>query len=357
MIKKKVLLGYNYILHYRIPLFNLLAKKYDLTVLHSGKEALTSNKLYKELIVPSKKVGPFQFQKGLLKEVNKEEYNVVILLFDVRWIYTIISIYFYNKKAKLILWGAWLTESAIANKIRFALTKRADKSIFYTEKSRVDFVNKGVEDFKTIVANNTFDVGPRIKSYENLIKNRLLFVGSLDARKQNVELINAFNNVLGKIPKNIVLTVIGDGLEKDKLINLVDKLNLNERVEFTGRIEDPTVLKDYYKESILSVSYGQAGLSVLQSFGYGVPFLTKINAISGGEKTNIRNKENSLFCEDNITSLENSLISTCNDIDNARLMGKRAYEYYSKYCTIENMCQGFIDAIENTNLSNVNKRL
>lgn len=357
MIKKKVLLGYNYILHYRIPLFNLLSKKYDLTVLHSGKEALTSDDLYKELIVPSKKVGPFQIQKELLKEVNKEEYDVIILLFDVRWVYTIISIYLYNKKAKLILWGAWLTESVIANKIRFALTKRADKSIFYTEKSRVDFVNKGIEDVKTIVANNTFDVGPRIKSYENLIKNRLLFVGSLDARKQNVELINAFNNVLGKIPKNIVLTIIGDGLEKDKLINLVDKLNLNERVEFTGRIEDPTVLKDYYKESILSVSYGQAGLSVLQSLGYGVPFLTKINAISGGEKTNIRNKENSLFCEDNITSLENSLISTCNDIDNTRLMGKRAYEYYSKYCTIENMCQGFIDAIENTNLSKVDKRL
>ena len=107
----------------------------------------------------------------------------------------------------------------------------------------------------------------------------------------------------------------------------------------------------------MSVSFGQAGLTVLQSLGYGVPFLTKINAISGGEKTNIRDKENSLFCEDNIDSLESILVEICNDIVFARLMGERAYKYYSKYCTIENMCQGFIDAIENTNLSSVDKRL
>ena len=357
MIKKKVLLGYNYILHYRIPLFNLLSEKYDLTVLHSGKEAVTKDDLYKEIIVPSKKVGPFQIQKGLLYEVKKDDYDVILLLFDVRWIYTIISIYFYNKKAKLILWGAWLTDSAIANKIRYLLTQKADMNIFYTERSRIDFVNKGIGDDKTVVANNTFDVGPRIKSYESLIKKRLLFVGSLDSRKQNDVLINAFNNIFDKIPENIVLTIIGDGLESEKLINLVKQLGIESRVEFTGRIEDPSVLKNYYLESILSVSFGQAGLTVLQSLGYGVPFLTKTNAISGGEKTNIRDKENSLFCEDSIESLESLLIETCNDIKSAKEMGKKAYEYYSKFCTIENMCQGFVDAIENTNLSNVDKRL
>lgn len=347
-MRKKVLLGYNYILHYRVPLFNLLSKKYDLTVLHSGKKFVTEKDFYKEIIVPSKKIGPFQIQKGLLKEVKKDDYDVIILLFDVRWIYTIISIYLYNKKAKLILWGAWLTDSSIANKLRYSLSKKADMNIFYTQKSRLDFVKIGIDENKTVVANNTFDVGPRIKSFENNVKKRILFVGSLDRRKQNDILINAFYNILDKIPENIVLTIIGDGIEREKLMDLVKTFSLEKRVTFAGRIEDPAVLKDYYKEAILSVSFGQAGLTVLQSLGYGVPFLTKINAISGGEKTNIRNKENGFFCEDNIKSLESLLIKTSNDIGKAREMGKNAYEYYSEYCTIENMAKGFIDAIEGT---------
>ena len=33
--KKKVLVLYNKLFHYRIPIFNLLAEKYDLTVVYS----------------------------------------------------------------------------------------------------------------------------------------------------------------------------------------------------------------------------------------------------------------------------------------------------------------------------------
>jgi glycosyltransferase involved in cell wall biosynthesis len=223
-------------------------------------------------------------------------------------------------------------------------------SILYTHEAKDDFIKLGVNEDKLFVANNTFDVGQRIKSYENKIKNSILFVGSLDARKQNDILIQAFSNISQKISPDISLTIIGAGIEKEKLEALVKKLNINNRVSFEGKITDTEVLLEYYKKAIVSVSFGQAGLSVLQSFGYGVPFLTKINAISGGEKTNIKNGINGVFCEDNIESLENILLRLCNDIDFSRELGKNAYDYYSKYCTIENMAQGFIDAIENTRI-------
>lgn len=354
-MKKKILLGYNFILHYRKPLFNLLSEKYDLTVLHSGFETLHTNDTYKELIYPVKNIGPFFIQKGILDEVKDDKYDIIILLFDIRWINTIKSIYSYNKKAKLILWGAWMTESTIANKLRLYLTKKAQASIFYTQESREDFVNSGIDLCKTYVANNTFDVGKRVKSYQNPIKNKILFVGSLDARKQNDVLINAFTNIITQIPENIELTIVGDGLEDNKLKNLVKLKNIDNRVNFVGKVVDTNKLKNYYKEAIVSVSYGQAGLSVLQSLGYGVPFLTKINAISGGEKSNIKNRINSIFCEDNISSLEKSLLKLCNNIEFARKLGKNAYNYYSKYCTIENMCLGFLDAIEDTHLAKVDK--
>ena len=354
-MKKKILLGYNYILHYRIPLFNLLSKKYDLTVLHSGDSTLKPNDKYKEIIFKVKKLGPFFIQKGILSEVNKEKYDYIILPFDLRWINTIISIYLRNKKAKLILWGAWMTNSAIANRARIFLSKKADANLFYTQQARTDFINSGIDSENTFVANNTFDVGERIKAFEYEIKDQLLFVGKLDERKENEILIKAYANIINKIPSHIQLTIIGDGFEMEKLKRLVKKENIEHKVIFVGSIIDPKILQTYYKKAIVSVSFGQAGLSVLQSLGYGVPFLTKENAVSGGEMTNIKHRINGILCKDNIFSLEKALIELCNNNEFANRLGRNAYDYYSKYCTIENMNQGFLDAIENTNLAEVDE--
>lgn len=354
-MKGKILLTYNYILHYRVPLFNLIAEQYDLTVLHSGKSIKTTEDKYKEIIVPFKKIGPFFIQEGILWETKKEEYDIIIHLFDVRWVNTVRAI-LDNKEKKTILWGAWLTNSKIANVVRLQLLKKASASLFYTEKSKMDFIKKGLNKENCFVANNTFDVGNRIKSFENLVKNRILFVGSLNPRKGNITLINAFANIIKLIPKHIILTIIGDGEERQVLEQLVKDLKIENHVNFTGKINNPEKLKEFYKNAIVSVSYGQAGLSVLQSIGFGVPFLTKYNAITGGEIENIIDGYNGVLCEDNQESLEAKLIKMCNNIPSSIIMGKNAYEYYSQYCTIENMCQGFLDSIENTRLSEIDER-
>lgn len=353
--KKKILIIYNYILHYRKPFFNELAKKYDVTVLHSGEHSVNESDSYKELITPVKSLGPFFIQQGVIKEVLRPEYDVVISLFDVRWITILLFLLFRDKNKFHILWGAWVTESFIANKLRGFFLKRADANVFYTYEAEKGFSYLNIPKHKMFVANNTFDVGKRVKSFENEVKNRILFVGSLDARKENTVLIKAFSNILSNISDDISLTFVGSGSEKETLLRLVEDLNINNRVQFLGRINDTGILKEYYKEAIVSVSYGQAGLAVLQSMGYGVPFLTKINAISGGEKSNIKTGINSVFCEDNQSSLEENLSELCNDIIYSRRLGKCAYEYYEEFCTIENMTQGFIDAIEGQRLSSVDR--
>lgn len=352
---KKILIQYNYILHYRKAFFNELSKYYDVTVLHSGDITVTPNDKYKEIIVPVKKIGPFYLQYGVINEVRSNEYDIIIALFDVRWINTVSSIYF-NKKSKFIWWGAWITKSKIANFIRLYFTNKSDANVFYTNEAKQDFINYGISKDDLYVANNTFDVGIRIKSYENEIKNSILFVGSLDKRKQNDITLKAFKNILNKIPNEIKMLIIGDGIEREYLENLSIELKIEKRVLFKGKITNSEELKEYYKEAIVSVSFGQAGLSVLQSLGFGVPFLTKENAISGGEKSNIKHNINSVFCKDNQKSLEQELINLCNNLHFSKELGKNAYNYYSKYCTIENMVQGFRDSIENTKLSKIDEK-
>jgi len=345
---KKILILQNKLLHYRKALYNELAKKYEVTILHSGKPSVHETDNYKETIVSLKKIGPFYFQSKVLQEVRNVKYDVVISMFDIRWVNNILSMYMHNKNTKFIWWGAWLTNSKITNNIRLYLINKQYTSIMYTQEAKEEFVKLGVNAEKLFVANNTFDVGRRVKSYQNEIKNSILFVGSLDARKQNDILINAFFNIQQKIDKTIKLIIIGDGNERKNLENLIDKLGLGQKVQFEGKITDSNILLNYYSEAIVSVSFGQAGLSTLQSLGYGVPFLTKKNAISGGEITNIKDRYNGILCDDNILSLEHNLLKLCNDMKFTRELGKNAYDYYNEYCTIENMAQGFRDAIENT---------
>lgn len=351
---KKILIQYNYILHYRKSFFNELSKYYDVTVVHSGELSVTPYDTYKEIIVSVKKMGPFYLQKNIIQEVKKNDYDIIIALFDVRWINTVLSIFF-NKKSKFIWWGAWITKSKIANSIRLYFTKKSYANVFYTNEAKQDFISHGISQNNLYVANNTFDVGNRIKSYENKVKNTLLFVGSLDKRKQNDILLKAFKNILHKIPKDTKIIIIGDGKEQEYLKSLVTELGIDKRVSFKGKINDAEKLKQYYSKAIASVSFGQAGLSVLQSLGFGVPFITKQNAISGGEKSNIKHNINSILCEDNQESLEETLIYLCNNINISRELGENAFKYYSEYCTIENMVQGFRDAIEGTRLACVDE--
>ena len=77
-----------------------------------------------------------------------------------------------------------------------------------------------------------------------------------------------------------------------------------------------------------------------------VPFITKNNAITGGEKINIQDGFNGYLCDDDVESLEEYIIVICNDINKARVLGKNTYYYYSKYCTDVNMVECFKYAIE-----------
>ena len=352
---KKILIIYNYTFHYRKPFYNELAKHYDVTVMHSGEVSVGEKDLYKEVLTPVRRVGPFFIQKGVINEASDPKYDIVISLFDPRWIATLFVLLFKRSNKFHVLWGAWITESVIANRIRGYFLKRADANVFYTYEGERGFDNLNISPKKMFVANNTLDVGERIMSFTNSTKNRILFVGRLDARKENDVLLKAFANIKSQIPSEIMLTLIGSGSESKKLSELVTYLGIEKNVQMLGQINDTKILKDYYKEAIVSVSFGQAGLSVLQSMGYGVPFLTKTNAISGGEKSNIKHMINSIFCDDSQKSLEDKLIWLCNDIENARKLGENAYEYFGKYCTIQNMAQGFIDAIEGQSLASIDR--
>ena len=96
------------------------------------------------------------------------------------------------------------------------------------------------------------------------------------------------------------------------------------------------------------MSYGQAGLSVLQSFGHGVPFITSKGAISGGEIENIIPHQTGFLCDLSQESLTDTFVSLCNYPARTEQLGYDALHYYQTYSSAQVMVAGFSEAIENT---------
>ena len=264
---------------------------------------------------------------------------------DLRWICNTLAFYLNKKGTNFIFWGQWLTNKPFIDQIKIYIAKKSKTNILYSYEAKNQFVKKGVPEENLIVANNTINIGSRVKSYKSKNKNRILFVGSLNKRKKLEILIKVFQTILPKIPKNIILTIIGDGNQKKHLQELSSNYSIKDNVEFLGVINSPAKLQAFYKQAISSVSYGQAGLSVLQALGFGVPFITKFDAISGGEIYNIKNNSNG-FLVKNQKELSSRLLSLINNPSLQVTMGKNAYDYYSKNCQIESMVNSFKKAIE-----------
>lgn len=338
---KKIVIIQNKVLHYRIPFYIFLAKKYNLTVMHSGKKCENGN--FSEIILKKKRIKNFHWQIELNKSINKIQPDVIIAIADIQWLSTF-SLLLINKKAKFIWWGFDTGRSKFATAIKKYLIEKADACIFYNEFAKDSFQIKNNKT-KLYIANNTFDVGLRVKCFEYEEKDSFLFVGSFDKRKRIDLLIIAFSKLIDS-SKELKLRLIGTGEDFDNIKQLINKLGVSKKVELLGRIESPALLKSYYQKAWASVSFGQAGLSILQSLGFGVPFISKINAISGGELSNVIDGYNGCLCDDSVSSLQAVMQRLLVNSDECLNLGRNAYNYYSQECTIENMVESFADAIE-----------
>ncbi|MBK93955.1 MAG: hypothetical protein CMP33_07215 [Rickettsiales bacterium] len=340
-----ILIIQNELLHYRCPLYNSLAQKDQVTVLHSGKPINDPENLFNEMTLEVKKFGPFFIQKGLSNAIKSINPSVVIAMFDIRWVCSIIESFKHDKSINWVWWGLVRGKNRIIFTLKILIAKRGNSIIFYDKLTRSDFKKFLKKSDNLFVANNTYHVKTRIKAYKNTIKNRFINVGSLHPRKQNDVTIKALSNIIKNKKIDLKLTLIGNGPDKNYLLNLINDLGINDNVEIVSALNNSDDLAKYYLESIASISFGQAGLAVLQSMAFGVPFITKKNAVSGGEINNIIDNKNGIFCEDNLADLEIKILDLLQNPMKARSLGKSAYDYYSEEATIDNMVKNFKLAI------------
>lgn len=302
----KVLIIQNKILHYRIPLYQGISEFCELSIAHSGKK-VGSNGKFKEHILETKSLFGFKWQKGVKKLAKR--YDVIIAMFDIRWLSTLNLLLRKTSNQKIYLWGIGVSsENGLGRSrkfdfIRFKYGKLADGIIFYSDYPIKIYQKRGFLKSQLHTANNTVEVS--IDTNYNKRYDYFLFIGSLHKRKKIDDLIHAYYHYKFRCKNYKKLKIIGDGEEKHTIRNLVEKLGLQDDIELCGRINDPEIKKELFGGAIASISPGQAGLAVLESLGHGVPFITYKDAITGGEFFNIKDNINgyTLGCIEDITEI------------------------------------------------------
>jgi glycosyltransferase involved in cell wall biosynthesis len=338
---------------YRIPILNLIARNenIELTVAHSSKNLKSADDLFKEIILDENYFGPFSYHTKNFTQFCKQ-YEVVVSMFYLQKI-SLMNLIFYRRYFKLIYWGIGVRASqknrfdspSYLNYVRYLIAKHADGLIFYSDYVRNKYIQRGIDKNKIFVMPNTVETLELKIDFER--KNSISFIGTLNKSKNIFSLLEAYKKYSTKNKNLYNLEIIGNGEEFEKVKDWIIKNGLSNKINLHGAVYDKDKKAKILSRSLLSISPAQAGLSVLESFGYGVAFATSDNAFTGGERLNILDGNNGFLLDHNnlIEEIEKIINYIHTNKKEAILMCKNAKEFYDNNRTPEIMAKGFIDAI------------
>lgn len=349
-MKKKILILYNNLFHYRIPIFKILAERYDLTVAYSfgkdTKEDLNFNTL---------KLPVFKFNRLVVHKDNIfklcQNFDVVIAYGDIAFLkYSTLPCH-RKRKFKILFWSIGVSASYDKkydqikrwDRLRDFFYKKADALVFYSDYPIPGYLARGFQKEKLFVVPNTVKVE---ESRELQIqKDSILFIGTLYLQKGLLSLLENYKSALA-IDKTLpVLNIIGGGDEFETVQTWVNVNNMEKNIILHGPIFDVEQKATFFRKAYACISPEQAGLSVLESMGYGVPFITGKNSITGGERLNITDGVNGVLL-DNIHQLQEVILDISKFPQKYITMGQNAQDYYWRYRKPSDMANGLFDAIQ-----------
>lgn len=170
---------------------------------------------------------------------------------------------------KLVNWTAYSVKSA---KAVIAISKSTKNDIlksYQIDESRVHVVYPGI----TMQTVNSKQSTEEIKREYGLTGEYILYVGTLQPRKNIERLIDAFKLLRKDLPKHKLVIVGKKGWLYDSMFEKVKKEGLSDSVVFTGYVPDDE-LSAFYKGAVcfcLPSLYEGFGFPVLEAMREGVP--------------------------------------------------------------------------------------
>lgn len=178
---------------------------------------------------------------------------------------------------------------------------------------------------KSAVIPNPIMVESMPEPYEGERTKRIVSVARLVPQKNQELLIKSFKKIADNYP-DYTLIIYGDGSERNKLIKLVEQLNLKSRVRLPGAVND--IFNEILDAEIFVLSSDFEGMpnALIEAMALGIPCIST-DCPSGGPATLITQMDNGILVPvGNVKEMENAIENLIIDRELAANLGKKAKE-------------------------------
>lgn len=201
-----------------------------------------------------------------------------------------------------------------------ALTKKIQLSImdeYALSEKRVPVVFNGI-NLEKCISKKTYN----IKDVPVIIH-----IGRFLEQKNHIRLLYAFSKILDTAP-NCILKLVGDGADKEKIIETVKILKLDSNVQFVGVVDDVYSLLHDADIFVLSSDYEGMPMTIIEAMGTALPI---ISTDVGGIPDMILNMNNGLLTDCSSESLANAMKLLIENSTLRERLGKNAFIYSRKF--------------------------
>ncbi len=235
------------------------------------------------------------------------------------------------------------------NKRYINKTLRCIKNIDYflpVSQELTDFYSEKLQNSKTKCLYIPHSIDNFPEEVSNLNEKNIISVGRLSKEKGYLDLIDVFKIVHQNNP-DWVLNIVGDGIEKDALIDKIVQNGLEKNVVLHGFKDKEELNKLYQNASIyVMTSYTESfGIALVEAESFGLPILAFDSA--QGAKEIIKDKENGYLVQHrDITEMANKIDNLINNEELRHKLGAKGRELSHNYKK-ENVASKWFDLIEN----------
>lgn len=247
----------------------------------------------------------------------------VISIFDVSYLY-FPNLFKKKDLYQLKLWGGYSIKKAqkiitISNSSKNDIIK-----MYKVNPDKVTVIYPGIK-----IQNSEFTIQnmEELKKKFGIDSKYILFVGTLQPRKNIIKLIEAFAKLK---EKDFNLVIVGKkGWHFEEILNAPKKYNVEDRVKFLDSVSDED-LPGFYKNALcfcLPSLYEGFGLPILEAMQYGCPVATSnVSSLpeAGGDAV-------VYFDPENVEDITKALHSLVNDEELRNKLVKKGYEQIKKF--------------------------
>ena len=183
------------------------------------------------------------------------------------------------------------------------------------------------------------------KSSSSLTNKRLISIGRLSPEKGFMDLLKMYA-ILHKDYPDWKLDIIGDGVEKENMLNFIKDYNLEDSVTLHGFRDKEYIDKMLHKSSIyLLTSFTESfGIVLIEAMSHGVPCVA-FNSAEGARELISSGRNGYLIKNRSYSAFLKKVEDLINNIDERKKIGKISKQEVKQY-TCEVVSKQWIDLIE-----------